>query len=122
MNKKLSILVSTFLCVALSSNVKSETLIESLQRYCVPTAEVCGTVARATYNTSESACECSACGMYYDKISRSCQTCPEGTYVNNRYSTECIRPDCGIGNYGVVETGKTDCGIGFYKVALSSCK
>ena len=118
MNKKQStILVSALMCVTLSLQSKSQTLTEILQNYCVPNS--CSN-DKATYTNGR--CECGACGLYYDKSTRTCKECPAGTYVDDRYSTECIKPDCGVGSYGVVEVGATDCGVGYYKVSLSSCK
>ena len=118
MNKKQStILVSALMCVTLSLQSKSQTLTEILQNYCVPNS--CSN-NKATYTNGR--CECGACGLYYDKSTRTCKECPAGTYVDDRYSTECKKPDCGVGSYGVVEVGTTDCGVGYYKVSLSSCK
>lgn len=99
----------------------SSELNKLLVKYAVPSSFLyCGR-NRAFYDKTTQKATCQECGMFYDTSIRACQDCPEGTYVNNRYSTECIRPDCGIGNYGVVETGKTDCEIGFYKFNLSTC-
>ena len=120
MNKSILILASVLTCV-MSSTGKSKTLLESLQTYCVPTSgSNCTGVSRALYNETKSACECSACNMYYDKASRTCKTCPLGTYVTDRISTECIQPTCGIGMYPNITTGDT-CPSGSYATSLSSC-
>ena len=120
MNKLKYIVLASALVCAMSSKSQSA-LTDILQKYCVPTgASGCTGLSRATYNGSS--CECGACNMYYDKNSRSCKTCELGTYVNNRNSTECIRPSCGAGYYSEVEAGKDACPSGYYRESFSSCK
>ncbi len=96
-----------------------------LSKYCVPkVGGDCSGPSRATYKANlsgENKCECSGCNVYYDKNSRSCKECPEGSYVNNNNSTECIPLSCGLGYYAHFEKGVSSCPSGYYKEVLYSC-
>ena len=124
-------MVSIIASIAITMESKSATLLQSLSAYCVPSnASNCSGKERATFTGTSSTsdalsknyCQCGSCNMYYDKSSRSCKECPVGTYVNDRLSTECIRPSCGAGHYSEVEVGKNECPKGYYKEVFSSCK
>ncbi len=120
MNKIKSIILASALLCAMSSTSKAG-LTDILQKYCVPTsASNCTGISRATYNGSS--CECGACNMYYNKGTRTCQTCATGTYVTNRSSTECIRPTCSTDQYSETVAGGNTCPSGYYRVTLSTCK
>ena len=130
MNKRV-IMVSVIACMTVSIKTNSATLSQALSAYCVPGNEsICTGKERATFTgtsatsdaLSKNYCQCGACNMYYDKSSRICKECPVGTYVNDRLSTECIRPSCGAGQYSEVEVGKNECPKGYYKEVFSSCK
>ena len=130
MNRK-RVVMLIITCITLSAEANSSTLSQLLSAYCVPTdASKCIGKERATFTgtsattdaISKNYCQCGACNMYYDKSSRSCKECPTGTYVNDRISTECISPSCGLGHYSEVEVGKNECPKGYYKETFSSCK
>ena len=123
-NMKTNILINTVaLCFILFEGSAKASLTDILSKYCVPTgASNCTGLSRATYNgkSSGNTCNCSACNMYYDTSTRTCKTCEFGTYVTNRNSTKCIKPNCGAGFYASVTTG-TSCGAGYYRTKLSGC-
>ncbi|MGN0929517.1 MAG: hypothetical protein ACI4N3_02660 [Alphaproteobacteria bacterium] len=129
MKRRLSILMSIFICIALSNEVKSESLKQLLQKYCVPAEGYCKNKAtpekRRVYKlfkiVTEDVCVCPACNMYYNKSIRSCQTCATGTYVNNRYSTSCITPKCDSGFQKKLITGTNTCPNGYRAQKLSNC-
>lgn len=131
MNKKRVAMVSIIVGMIISIESNSATLTQALSAYCVPgNASTCSGKARATFTGTSSTtdalsrnyCQCGSCNMYYDKSSRSCKECPVGTYVNDRISTECIRPSCGAGHYSEVTAGKDTCPSGYYREVMSSCK
>ena len=107
-----------------SSVVKASSFLDALQNYCVPTnMNGCSSDVKATYNSMLNGlnkCECSQCGMYYDKESRTCKKCPYGTFVNDRNSTECIQLSCGVNQY--VDPMGEECPVNFYGVPASICK
>ena len=107
-----------------SYGAKASSFLDALQNYCVPTNENgCNSDLKATYNSTLNGlnkCECSQCGMYYDKASRTCKNCPYGTFVNDRNSTECIQISCGINQY--MDPMGGGCPVNFYGAPASVCK
>ncbi|MGN0929484.1 MAG: hypothetical protein ACI4N3_02490 [Alphaproteobacteria bacterium] len=81
MNRRLSIMVPALLCMALSTRVNSQTLTQSLQRYCVPVGGYCA--SKAIYRNNQ--CECDSVNQYYELSSRSCRDCITGSFASNDY-------------------------------------
>ncbi|MBD5405822.1 hypothetical protein HDR59_04735 [bacterium] len=108
--KILKVLVLAYLCVS-SINCKSQTLQQILSAYCVPTnASVCTSNNRATFtggDISSSAalttnyCQCGIEDYYYDKSSRVCVLCEDGTYNRNNKATSCTKVPCPVGTVPV---------------------
>lgn len=118
--KYLCICIGIFCLYPFDAN--SSTLSSILAKYCVPKdSSICSASTRATYNAQKNVCECQACGMFYNANSRKCEPCAVGTYVNNRYSTTCISPSCGAGQYPSITQHIDSCAKGYYRTVLSTC-
>ena len=106
MKKQLStIMLSLIVSLSLSQKSNSATLTQLLSAYCVPkNASDCSGSGKATFTGSNSVnalatnyCKCSDVGMYYDKESRSCKSCANGTYTKDYTSTQCKKIPCPAG-------------------------
>ena len=125
-----------------STAVNSATLSESLSAYCV--ASNCTTLtnfggtqgynlggySKATFKGTSSTtdalttnyCECPVDGAYYDKKSRACVNCPNGSISLSRRSTSCTPIVCPEGYVLTkIEDGKCPSGYSLTQVSNGSC-
>ena len=84
-----------FLIGMVYSNVcHATTLLESLQKYCVPKSGAgCEENVRATYDEDKGYCTCNSITKRYDAEKRSCEDCIPGSFASNDWkSCETICP------------------------------
>ncbi|MGN0929946.1 MAG: hypothetical protein ACI4N3_04875 [Alphaproteobacteria bacterium] len=125
MNRKASIMVSAFICVALSRGANSKSLTEALQDYCVPVYGFC--TSKATYVEFPGSgggcgfCRCSSISKYYDKLSRSCRDCISGSFASNYYK-RCEPIVCPAGYEAkLISNGVCPSGYSLQKITNGAC-
>jgi hypothetical protein len=107
---------------AYSNNTKTKSLADILADYAVPKFGMCDSELRGIYDVSKNAVRCDVCNTFYERSSRQCQYCPDGSYVSDKYSQECIKISCGVGEYGTVVKGDNlQCPVGTYSSLVYSC-
>ncbi|MGN0929498.1 MAG: hypothetical protein ACI4N3_02560, partial [Alphaproteobacteria bacterium] len=130
MNRKASIMVSAFICVALSRGANSKSLTEALQDYCVP-ANMSYCTSKATYVEFPGSgggcgggcgfCRCSSISKYYDKLSRSCRDCITGSFASNDYK-RCEPIVCPAGYEAkLISNGACPSGYSLQKITNGAC-
>ena len=80
--------------VMYSSTSHATTLLESLQRYCVPKdGEGCSEDVKATYDNETGYCSCNSKRKRYNAEKRSCEECIPGSFASDDWqSCETICP------------------------------
>ncbi|MBD5405261.1 hypothetical protein HDR59_01800, partial [bacterium] len=71
------------------SNVcHATTLLESLQKYCVPKdGGGCEENVKATYDTQTGNCVCNSISKRYDANNRACEECITGSYASDNWKS-----------------------------------
>ena len=74
--------------VMYSSTSHATTLLESLQKYCVPKDGAgCSENVKATYNDKTGACVCNSITKIYNSENRACEECVTGSFASLNYKT-----------------------------------
>ena len=119
MNKK--IIITSCLCI-LSTSVKSKSLIESLQQYCVPSnGNSCSEEIKASYNQKSGYCECNKVNKHYNISKRECEECVYGSFASLNWES-CDPINCPDGYYAaLIENGNCPNGYSLNQVANGNC-
>ena len=122
MNKLKSILLASVLICTMSSNVKTKTLLESLQTYCVPkSGSDCSADVRGVYNEAGNFCACSTVLKYYKATERVCKDCITGSFAKTDY-TDCNPINCPPGYHAeLITDGKCPSGYALKQVTSGKC-
>ena len=112
-----------FLIGMVYSNVcHATTLLESLQKYCVPkNGAGCEENVRATYDEDKGYCTCNSITKRYNSGDRACEECITGSYASSNWKT-CEPIVCPAGYGAVLITdGKCPSGYGLKQVTNGGC-
>ena len=85
-----------------SNTSHATTLLESLQRYCVPKdGGGCSEGIKATYNTQTGNCTCNSLTKRYNSEDRACEECVTGSYASDNWKS-CEPIVCPAGYHAVL--------------------